>query len=219
MSSCGNTIPNSTYLIVPPYPVGTCHGGGVVFYVNTDVTAPIGQRGLIVAPTDADGTTGDGVTLITGCTAAVGGNPAICDWDTTGSTVVTYINTNPALYLTGFQNTTDIQNAATAGTWSAGTAALDYNTTKPPGVCNGCTNWYLPSRDELAQLYFQSTNTASFGANCAGYAALSNMNNYWSSTQINSTTAWMVSFLAVTPTGVTSDTTSTKHPIRTIRAF
>jgi hypothetical protein len=35
------------------HPVGSCYGGGVVYYVNTDPTASVGNQGLIAALSDA----------------------------------------------------------------------------------------------------------------------------------------------------------------------
>lgn len=40
------------------HPVGSCYGGGVVFYVNTTPGAPVGQRGLIAALQDIGSASG-----------------------------------------------------------------------------------------------------------------------------------------------------------------
>lgn len=37
------------------HPIGSCFGGGVVFYVNPNVNAPVGNQGLIAALSDAAG--------------------------------------------------------------------------------------------------------------------------------------------------------------------
>ncbi|KTD82781.1 DUF1566 domain-containing protein [Legionella waltersii] len=37
------------------HPIGSCYGGGVVFYVNPDATAAPGNQGIIAALTDATG--------------------------------------------------------------------------------------------------------------------------------------------------------------------
>ena len=196
------------------HPVGSCYGGGVVFYVNPDVNAPPGTRGLIVAPSDSNGTT-DGTTLITGC---VVGPPAKCQWDSTGNTSVTYSDTNPSLYFTGKQNTSDILGTTTVGTWSAAQAAHSYNTINPSPTCAGCTSWYLPSQDELATLSFQSTNIASFGASCTGYNGLAR-SPYWSSSLLsgNPGNAWYVAFSGG---GVgTGGTKGGRFGVRPVRAF
>jgi Protein of unknown function (DUF1566) len=190
------------------HPVGSCYGGGVVFYRNPDLNAPAGQRGLIVAPSDSDGTT-NGTTLITGCS----GSPVVCRWDTTGNTLV--VGTE-SLYFTGEENTQDILDTPTfTGTWSAAEAAEAYNTTNPPPTCEGCTAWYLPAQDELATLYFQSHNMPGFGADCTGFTALA-VSAYWSSTQLNDLSAWFADF---SNGKVTSRNTDNQLQVRPVRAF
>ncbi len=50
-------------------------------------------------------------------------------------------------------------------------------------VLNGYSDWYLPSKDELNQLYINSVAIGGF-----------NVGYYWSSTEIGNSTAWMQSF-------------------------
>ena len=181
---------------VVAHPLGSCYGGGVVFYVNLDQTAQPGHRGLIVAPSDA------GSTSISGCEPGAPGLPAVvCAWNPlgAGTPTVTYTATNPFLYFTGESNTTNISpgtSPGTGGTWSAVDAVSYYNTTNPAPACAGCTSWYLPSQDELTLLYYQSNNITNFGAACpTGYSAPV-LANYWSSSQQSddSSRAWEVDF-------------------------
>lgn len=196
------------------HPVGSCYGGGVVFYVNPDTTAPVGQQGLIVALTNANGTTTGSDPLITGCIA---GSPVTCRWDTTVGTAVA--QTSP-LYFTGVANTAAIVGTTTVGTFSAAEAARAYNNYNPPSAITGCTgttcNWALPSQDELATLYFQSNNMANFwtNASCTGTPLAANA--YWSSTQVGAFTAWAVNFGDGFVGGAVTTTT---FPVRAVRAF
>ncbi len=150
------------------HPVGSCYGGGVVYYVNPDANAAAGQRGLIVSLTDA-------------------GTPSTYAWGPNPTDPV--INTS-AKYFTGLQNTVNIEARSTAD-FPAANAANSYTST---ATCDTCTPWYLPAQDELATLYFQSTNVTNFGTACAGYSAPSNVNAYWSSTQSDANNAWGVGF-------------------------
>jgi hypothetical protein len=149
--------------------VGTCYGGGIVFYTSNEPNAPAGLRGLIVAINDV--------------------SDSQFVFDPSGNTEVR----TSSSYFSGLDNTNNILNTTNnfpnSGdqTWPAAQAASEYSTTD---TCPTCTPWYLPSQDELATLYFQSSNIENFWDACSG-SLLSG--NYWSSTQI-STMAWYVNF-------------------------
>lgn len=170
------------------HPVGSCYGGGVVYYVNPDANAPTGERGLIVSLTDAAGT------------YEWGPNPTAPE-----------INTS-AEYFTGLQNTTTIVEASSTRSFPAANAANAYTSTQ---TCDTCTPWYLPAQDELATLYFQSTNVTNFGVACGGYTAPAAA-GYWSSTQVAPSSAWFVGFDFgfVTTAGLTN-----AFRVRPVRAF
>lgn len=148
------------------HPVGSCYGGGVVYYVNPDPNAPAGKRGLIVALTDAN----SGKALA---------------W---GPNLTTPLIRTSTLYFKGNINTVNILNRSTTD-FPAATAANNYTT---DGTCITCTAWYLPSQDELATLYYQSKNVVNFG-NACDFTFPTN-NYYWSSSQSSSTNAWSVYF-------------------------
>lgn len=187
----------NTLSIIPAvaHPVGSCYGGGVVYYSSTDVNAPAGQKGLIAAPTDA----------LSSTTMA---------WQSGGSTTVT--PTPQKTYFTGETNTNAI--LSTIGIFPAASAANSY--TVDGDTCTACTAWYLPSQDELATLYAQSTSSIALGnttfwSACGG--STPGAASYWSSTQgtLNSQ-AFSVNFL----TGiVTTSTNSSNFRVRAVRAF
>jgi hypothetical protein len=93
------------------------------------------------------------------------------------------------------------------------------NTTTADGTCtsgaiqiaadylnNGKTDWFLPSKDELAQLYVQKATVGGFST---GY--------YWSSTERDASNAWLQSFAA----GYQPSTTKAdpSYYVRPVRAF
>ena len=86
----------------------------------------------------------------------------------------------------GLQNTMDITNQGCAtenGGVTAAQAALD-------AEINGYSDWYLPSRDELYQMYL---NIGQGGLNANNIGGFSN-DFYWSSSEFNSSYAWPVFF-------------------------
>ena len=79
---------------------------------------------------------------------------------------------------TGAQNTIDIMN----GCSTAGIAARVCGDL----VLGGYSDWYLPSSDELNQLYINRVSIGGFSIN---------NNWYWSSTEFSNDDAWSFSFL------------------------
>jgi hypothetical protein len=77
---------------------------------------------------------------------------------------------------TGAQNTIDIMN----GCSTAGIAARLCGDL----VLGGYSDWYLPSKDELNQLYINRVVIGGFANN----------NYYWSSTELGYTYAWLQNF-------------------------
>lgn len=178
------------------HPVGSCFGGGVVYYASSDANAPAGQRGLIAAPTDAL-------------------SSSAMTWQSGGSTTVTPVPKKT--YFTGEANTNAI--ISTSGTFPAADAANRYTT--DGSECAECTSWYLPSQDELATLYAQSTSSIalvgdeSFWSLCSG--STPGPFSYWSSTQgTSSSLAFGVNF----STGIVIPiTSSSSFRVRAVRAF
>lgn len=186
------------------HPVGSCYGGGIVFYINKEPNPPAGHQGLIAALND----------VYSGTLA----------WDAAHPPAdATYVMTTSS-YFTGLDNTNRILNTVNNypnpgdKTWPAAQYASQYTT---PETCPTCTPWYLPTQDELATLYFQSVNFKNFWNNptCPGTAP---DGTYWSSTQFNQSkaaslfTAWQVSF----DSGLIINTpTFGGAAVRAIRAF
>ena len=185
-----NTI-NSNPAIA--HPVGSCYGGGVVYYVNTTPGAGAHQHGLIVAPSNAS-------------TGAA--------WQTGGPTTIVTAST----YFTGESNTSTILR--TAGTFPAATAANDYTVTGD--TCAACTSWYLPSQEELATLYAQSVSSIALGnptfwTKCGGAAPT--INTYWSSTQQTGGGPIFVWAMDNIAGYVGTFPPSDSYPVRAVRAF
>lgn len=80
---------------------------------------------------------------------------------------------------TGYQNTLDIV-AGCSETNTAASNALNSTT-------EGYTDWYLPSKDELVEMY----NTIGNGSPDGNIGGFTN-NRYWSSSESNSNSAWLV---------------------------
>ncbi len=188
------------------HPVGSCYGGGVVFYVNKEPNPPAGQQGLIAALNDV--------------------YPGTLAWDGAAPPAdATYVRTASS-YFTGLDNTHRILNTVNNypnpgdKTWPAAQYASQYTTSE---TCPTCTAWYLPSQDELATLYFQSVNFKNFwnNASCVGTAP---DGTYWSSSQLSQSRktamqlymAWQVTFNS----GLVINTpTFGGAEVRAIRAF
>jgi hypothetical protein len=76
---------------------------------------------------------------------------------------------------TGFKNT----EAMVTQDGGGNTASRAGTITRAYRGPNNLTDWYLPSRDELAQLYAQRTTVGGFSAD-----------GYWSSSEYDKNTAW-----------------------------
>jgi len=111
---------------------------------------------------------------------------------------------------TGYQNTLDIvdQDCLTEfGGIPAAQAAKD-------AQINGFNDWYLPSRDELYQMYLKigqggldsNNNIGDFGSS-----------EYWSSSESNFSNSWIVSFSVGLTESISKNSFSTK--VRVIRSF
>jgi hypothetical protein len=121
--------------------------GGKVFYVDST-----GKHGLEAAPVDQTTSTGVGWGCFNGLASAP-------------TSYITVGITNTAIG-TGAANTLAII-AACPGTSAAATAAAY--------TLNGYTDWYLPSQDELDQLYMNKSVVGGF-----------TINVYWSSSEFYS---------------------------------
>ena len=78
----------------------------------------------------------------------------------------------------GATNTTKIVSVCTGNTMIAASVCSDYS-------FSGYTDWFLPSKDELNQIYLRRSLIGGFDEN----------SNYWSSSQNMPDTAWVQFFL------------------------
>ena len=107
---------------------------------------------------------------------------------------------------TGYQNTLDIISGCSE-TPIAASEALAYEK-------EGYSDWYLPSKDELSEMYSTIGNGGPEG-NIGGFSTNSN-DWYWSSTEINSLGAWIVNFVTALDADVSKGST---RKVRVIRSF
>ena len=142
---------------------GTCvvgntgPGGGIVFYVQT-ATAAAPWRYLEAAPNTWSG--GNADPAIAWCSVT---NDAFVPNLLTGSTAT--IQTSTAIGA-GYANTRKMLRGCTFG---AANAAAAYNG-------GGKSDWHLPSKDELNQLYLRKADGTVTGFVAAGYWASSELN-------------------------------------------
>ena len=141
---------------------GTCvvgntgPGGGIVFYVQT-ATAAAPWRYMEAAPNTWSG--GDADTAIAWCSVTNNEVPNLLTGTTEEVTTATAIGA-------GFNNTQKMLRGCTYG---AANAAAAYNG-------GGKSDWHLPSKDELNQLYLRKADGTVTGFVAAGYWASSELN-------------------------------------------
>jgi len=178
--------------------VGNYAVGGIIFYIDET-----GEHGLVAALGD----------LTEGATDPLGLGYNGYEWGCSG----TGVDGADGLAIgTGYQNSMDIENQG-CSTYNGGITALK-------GVLdaeiNGYSDWYLPSKDELSEMY----NTIGSGGpdgNLGGFET-SNGPHYWSSSEYWTTSefdyhnAWRVSFGSgsLVPSGK-----SNVFRVRAIRSF
>ena len=156
-------------------------GGGIIFYV--DLTRAAGSQCFEVACAGwSDGTCG-GSDL----------DDPTAEWGCYGTPIT---GADGTAIGTGGQNTTDIRNGCT----TAGIAAKVADDL----VLGGQTDWFLPSKDELNQMYIQET-------------AIGNREGrYWSSSESADGDAWFQSFGIGWQYEYNKDYT---YAVRPVRAF
>ena len=175
--------------------VGEEHAGGVVFYVDEDSGGNPTGHGLIIAK----GLISSGFTTDWGCAV----NNVISGADTSG--IGTWSN---GVYSGGGKtNTSDIL----AGCTESGIAAEacdDYSITS-----DGTTysDWFLPSKDELNEIYTNKTTLE----NVSGFTAFAAA-SHWSSTEYENSSqyAWNQNFSNGTMGGGAKSVSRAVRPIR-----
>jgi hypothetical protein len=178
-------------------------GGGIVFYVASGTFTQTGAAGsmcttackyLEAAPTNwLTGTTG-----FPQRTWATDNDPGAG----TGNQSQTVTGADGREIGSGYQNSLDI--VAQTGNVAASSAAVlarEYGG-------GGKTDWFLPSKDELAQLYAQKTTVGGFSTDF-----------YWSSSEFNADFAWYQYFLDGGQDGNRKGSTDVAIRVRPVRAF
>lgn len=193
-SSMSGLLPGVTYYVraYATNSVGTAYGATRTFSTLVPALA-VGQsyQGGIIAYLFVSGDSGYIAGQTHGLIVTTFNQSTSAQWGCSGISIA---GTNTTIG-SGLANTTAIVNGCNSSTNAA-------------AICNnlssgGYSDWYLPSRDELNKLYLNSFTIGGF----------SNV-SYWSSSQVNTTTAWSLNF----STGLSSST-STKTTLRYVRAI
>jgi hypothetical protein len=192
---CGNPAAQEGYDCegneITSYQVGDLAIGGIVFYIDET-----GQHGLVAALED----------LTEGATDPWWYGFNGYEWGCYGTSIS---GADGQAIGTGYQNTLDIVNQACTtenGGITAAQAALD-------AEINGYSDWYIPSKDELIEMYNTIGNGGSEG-NIGGF--VDDGWPYWSSSEFNSYVAWYVYFDGGYTGG---DGKGNAGRVRVIRAF
>jgi hypothetical protein len=177
---------------ITEYIVGMHAEGGIVFYVDST-----GQHGLVAAIED----------LTEGATDPYEYGFNGYEWGCYQQNIDGAYGTSLG---TGYLNTIDVVNQGCEteiGGVTASQAALD-------AEVNGYSDWYLPSKDELYEMYNTIGNGSPEG-NIGGFeSSLSPF--YWSSSEYNSNDSWGVDFNS----GISYSSHKTGNDrVRVIRAF
>jgi len=135
-----------------------------------------------------------------GLVAAMQDIEGIYEWGCHGTSIS---GTDGTAIGTGYQNTLDIVSGCSE-TPIAASVALAYES-------EGYSDWYLPSKDELIEMYNTIGNGSPEG-DIGGFGH----NRYWSSSEDYNNTAWSVGFGAGATYGYEKDN---NYGVRVIRAF
>ena len=164
--------------------IGDSHQGGIIFYLDGN------GGGLIAAPSDQSGA---------------------AEWGCYGTpfSVISVSGADGTAIGTGAQNTIDIVNADCT--------TIDSTYLTAANICSnltlgGYTDWFLPSKDELNEMYSNIGPGNALGlGNIGGFTD----GNFWSSTEYNDG-AWQQYFL--NGNSWTSDKNNYNY-VRAVRAF
>ena len=174
------------------YQVGDLAQGGIIFYVDET-----GQHGLVAATED----------LTDGATSPYGWDFNGYEWGCHRESVN---GADGQAIGTGYQNTLDIVNQGC----TTGNGGITAAQAASEAEINGYSDWYLPSKDELLEMYSTIGNGGSEG-NIGGF--VDDGWPYYSSSETNDgLNAWVV-FFYYGSTSTTQKLNTTR--VRVIRAF
>lgn len=171
-STISGLVPNTNYYVraYATNNVGTAYGSVVNFKTNPNLNVGTAYQGGIIGYIFVQGDSGYISGETHGLIVSTYNISTGAAWGCSGTT----INTGTSLG-TGLNNTNLINNSCVSNSKAA---ALCLNYTS--GVYN---DWYLPSYSELNLLYQYKSIIGGFSSTY-----------YWSSSQINSTSAWSINF-------------------------
>ena len=179
--------------ITDPPAIGDYRDGGIVFYIASP-------------PADLDG---DG-DLDTGLVCAIVDQSSSIRWILGGNTQTTENGGTSASIGQGQTNTTAMMSQV-GYTGGAAKVCNDYTITVNGIIYN---DWFLPSKDELNQIY---TNKATINTTAAANSGSSfSTSYYWSSTEYDSSGAWEQNFFNGNQYEYYKYDT---HDVRAVRAF
>jgi hypothetical protein len=156
-------------LFLPALLLSACSNTGSTGSYQVGDTGPAGGKVFYVAPSPfkCGPTLAESCTYLEAAPSDIPGTPAWCsDTSTALGAAATAIGT-------GMKNTTDADATCTSG---AIQQAADYS-------AGGYSDWFLPSMDELNELYLQAGTVGGFA-----------LGDYWSSSELNATYAWFQFF-------------------------
>jgi hypothetical protein len=152
----------------------TCAQGGVCAVGDT---GPGGGIVFYVAGSNFTSTGSDCNTACRYLEAAYAASEAVRTWATGANASAAVSGADATGIGTGYQNTVDIKNqTGNVAATSAAVYAFEF-------FNNGKTDWHLPSKDELNQLYLQQAIVGGFSADA-----------YWSSSEYSAASAWLQLF-------------------------
>ncbi|MEI6757082.1 MAG: DUF1566 domain-containing protein [Chlorobium sp.] len=172
--------------------IGESYGGGDVFYLDAS-----GQHGLIAAPADIT------TTFITQTTSQFVWSTDQIKYEKSSDFAYRELANTSTATSQGAANTSKILLTYPASNFpqSAAAVASEYRG-------GGYHDWFLPSRDEL-NLLFLSKNVI------GGFVDAT----YWSSSEINESSAWCQSFKSESKADDTLNFKDEYNRVRAVRAF
>ncbi|EAT60082.1 putative Ig domain-containing protein [Chlorobium ferrooxidans] len=199
------TTSSVSFTVIPAIAIGDSYQGGIVFYINETgnqqgnipASTPATKHGLIAAPADINVSYTDAWSY---------SSNTLYRWST-GQSLVS--NTTDYAWQSigtgtgigsGQGNTTAILAKWSVSAYPYTAAAMCDNYSN-----GGYADWFLPSKDELYQLYIQKSTVGGFASD-----------GYWSSSNTSTITAWYLFFPTATQGGFSKEQ---KKRVRPVRAF